>query len=227
MKWNRVLGAVLALGSLIATVTPVGSQSRLIETVRGEVRKQRSDGRLIPGALLTVTLNPASGQVPIRSAVTGWDGLYYFQDVQPGSFVLTLTEKGKPTQKFRVDLLQLPTTDVPLIVLPAPLKDYRLVYANAIRAIDLEDWSGAAYILRQVLALHPENAKSRQELLQVLGNYKELYRPHFYLGLALQKLGDCDGALREWKAEEGLGQLKPAHRLEIQKGRSSCRVPAG
>jgi hypothetical protein len=212
------------LVTLATTVTPAGAQPQMIATVRGEVRAQLTDGRLIPGSLIAVSIAPsASAKVEQpRSTITGWDGFYYFQDVQPGTYTLTVNQKEKPPQTFRVDLRQVPSTDVPPIILSARLRDHRLAYGNAVRAMDLEDWSGAVHILQQLLTLRPETATTRMELIQTQGRYSDLYRPHYYLGLALQKLGDCDGALREWKSEESLGELKSTHRQAIEEGRRAC-----
>jgi hypothetical protein len=223
---SKGLGITVLVATVAATM-PAGSQPRLIETVRGEVRKQLPIGRLIPGSLVTVAIAPvppARGQT--RSTITGWDGFYYFQDVPPGSYSITVTEKGKPPQIFHADFREAPTTDVPPIILPAQLTDYRTAYINALRSIDLEDWSGAVFILQQLVKLHPETARTRMEQIQTLGTrrdpYRDLYRPHFHLGYALQKLGDCDGALREWKEEESLGELNSRHKQVIQEGRRAC-----
>jgi hypothetical protein len=202
--------------------SPVQSQS-LIQTVRGQVRKQLADGRLIEGSVVSVSLAPSlSPQAPTRSAITGWDGFYYFQNVPPGSYMLSVVEKGSPPQTFKIDLRQASYADVPPVVIPARLSDFRTVYKNARRAVDLEDWSAAAYVLAQVLKLHPEDAKSRKEQIRISGNWLEPYRPHLYLGLALFRLGDCTGALREWQLEESLGPLERTYRDKIRPGRTAC-----
>jgi hypothetical protein len=209
---------------VLAAVLPSAAQPQaLIRTVRGQVRKQLPDGRLISGSLIKVSIAPPSGsRLPSKSTVTGWDGFYYVQDVPPGTYTLAVAEKEKPPQSFTVDLRQMPYTDVPPIILSSPIQDYRTAYKNARGAIDQKDWSGAAHVLQKLLDRHPEDARTRKEQLRVPGNYLEPYRPHYYLGLALQNLADCTGALRHWKAEESLGTPLSEHREGIRKGRAEC-----
>lgn len=225
----RRRGSVLILlaVAVVALATPP-AEPRLgeVETVRGVVRRQLADGRLIPGSLLEVKIWPeASAEAGSRTTVTDWDGLYYFELVSPGGYKISVGEKGRGAiQVFRYDIRHMPFTDVPPIILAAPLKDYRTAYKSALRSIDLRDWSGAAFVLRQVLALHPETADSRKEQIRLTGNYFEPYRPHFYLGLALLRLSDCEGALSEWEAGESLGPIESRYRKIQNEGRNDCEA---
>lgn len=222
MKTLRPLVSGLVLCALATGVSPASSQPAAVETVRGQVRKQLPDGRLIPGSLLAIQLSPEDSGAPARKTITDWDGLFYLQIVPMGTYRISVEEKGRAAQTFRYDIRRTPLTDVPPIILPSPLKDYRTAYKNALRSIDLKDWSGAAFVLRQVLKLHPESAGSRAEQIRIPGNYIEPYRPHVYLGLALQHLDDCPGALREWAAEENLGPIDGRHREILRAGRKAC-----
>lgn len=218
------LSPLLAVALVALATPPAEPRPGEVETVRGVVRRQLADGRLIPGSLLEVKIWPeASAEAGSRTTVTDWDGLYYFELVSPGGYKISVGEKGRGAiQVFRYDIRQMPFTDVPPIILAAPLKDYRTAYKSALRSIDLRDWSGAAFVLRQVLALRPETAESRKEQIRIAGNYFELYRPHFYLGLALLRLSDCEGALREWKADESLGPVESRYRKIVSEGREAC-----
>jgi hypothetical protein len=205
---------------LAAATATLSAQALLVDTVRGLVRRQLPDGRLIPGTLVRVSIADQAAQT--RTSVTGQDGFYYFKAVRPGSYRLSVFPEGLDPLTYAVEIRKIPHTDIPPVIVPSPLKDYRTAYKNALRAIDQEDWSGAAHVLAQLLARHPEDARTRKEQIRISGNYIEPYRPYYYLGLALQKLGDCPGALRQWEKEENLGPPQRDHREGISKGRAVC-----
>ena len=211
----------MVLALLLAAGESGGAGPAVVQTVRGLVRRQLPDGRLLPASALRVSLEDRVSKRPFV-ATTGWDGLYYFQGIPPGSYALSVQDKDKPARVFAVVITPAPYFDVPPVILAAPIRDYKEAYANARKAIDLRDWSGVAYVLPKVLEKHPEDAKSRQEQIRTAGNWQGLYRPHFYLGLALLKLGDCAGALREWQVEESLGPLETTYRDAIRSGRREC-----
>ena len=224
----RRSGCALVLALLMAAAETglAGAEPPPVQTVRGLVRRQLPDGRLLPASSLRVTLEDKASKRRFVASI-GWDGIYFFHEVPPGSYALSVQDKDKPARVLAVVITAAPYFDIPPVILAAPIRDYKEAYANARKAIDLRDWSGAAYVLPKVLEKHPEDAKSRQEQIRTAGNWQGLYRPHFYLGLALLKLGDCEGALREWQSEESLGPLETTYRDAIRSGRRECAGSKG
>ncbi len=102
--------------------------------------------------------------------------------------------------------------------------DPRDSFRRAIAATDRKDWAEAATLLRQALR---EQAEDTGEPVKIYGVRFVPYLPHLYLGLALEGLGDCPGALAEWEASERQGKMQRTAQLRLlREGRERCRAAA-
>jgi TolA-binding protein len=83
-------------------------------------------------------------------------------------------------------------------------------YRDAVKAIEKKDWNGAQQLLRGAIAERSEERKR--------------YTPHYYLGVALFELGDCDAALGEWQESQRQGALGREELARIASGRAACQA---
>ena len=77
-------------------------------------------------------------------------------------------------------------------------------FKTAIRAQDQGQWQTSVELIRLAIQKQPEDGKR----VRISGNRYRSYLPHFYLGLALYKQGDCAGALKEWERSLKLGAVQ-------------------
>jgi tetratricopeptide (TPR) repeat protein len=80
-------------------------------------------------------------------------------------------------------------------------------FRNAIQLLDARDiksWQQSIDKLQAALAAAPENGKP----VRIYGNRYQNYLPHYYLGLAHYRLGDCQGALADWARSLGVGAVQ-------------------
>ncbi|HEX4954904.1 MAG TPA: hypothetical protein VF017_16055 [Thermoanaerobaculia bacterium] len=91
-------------------------------------------------------------------------------------------------------------------------------YKQGLEAIEKKAWGDAATALRAAIAERPEENDRLPKKL-----YFKRYLPHFYLGVALAELGDCDGALAAWRESErqGVVQRFEEHK-RLKEGRNRC-----
>ncbi len=110
-----------------------------------------------------------------------------------------------------------------LATLPAE-GDPRDSFRRAIVATDRKDWAAAAAFLRQALREQPEDTG---EPIKIYGVRFVPYLPQLYLGLALEGLGDCPGALAAWEESERAGKVqRTAHLRLLREGQERCRAVA-
>lgn len=116
---------------------------------------------------------------------------------------------------------------LPLSVLcvTVPLSaDYKEDYTEALEALKGERWSKAKELLEAAVALEPTEDKA----VRMYGSIPDPYLPHYYLGVVLDELGDCEGALREWQLSEadqaiqGLRGRNRANWEDLQQRRGRC-----
>ncbi len=92
-------------------------------------------------------------------------------------------------------------------------------YKAGLYAIEAEDWPRAAELMRQAIG---ERGEASRRLPKYL--YLKPYLPHFYLGLADFKRGDCRAALRSWSISEAQGVVRKRPQYEqIELARELCR----
>lgn len=93
-------------------------------------------------------------------------------------------------------------------------------YRRALEAIDGQDWTGAARLLRLVIQDDP---KSRIELTGGPIGKETAYLPHFYLGLATYRMGDCLRAPEHWRVAEEYSVIQQSPRFdEMQRLKNEC-----
>ena len=83
-------------------------------------------------------------------------------------------------------------------------------YRDAVKAIEKKDWNAAQQLLRGAIAERSEERKR--------------YIPHYYLGVALFELGDCDAALGEWQESQRQGAVGREELERIASGRAACQA---
>lgn len=97
----------------------------------------------------------------------------------------------------------------------SPLDDYKLGLA----AIEVESWAVAVEHLRLAAAARPEE---KARLTKAL--FFRRYLPHYYLGLANFRVGDCPAALAAWQESERQGVITRFPEYEqLRDGREECR----
>jgi hypothetical protein len=95
---------------------------------------------------------------------------------------------------------------------------YLGAYKTGLDAIEARDWGRAASSMTEAIA---ERDEEKMKLPARL--FLRPYVPHFYLGYARWKLGDCDGALAAWAESERQGVLPRLPEADIaRRGREDC-----
>lgn len=77
--------------------------------------------------------------------------------------------------------------------------DYEQLYAQGVMAIRKQAWADAQRLITAAIAANPTEDR---RTVYINHSDEPPYVPHYYLGLTYLKLGDCKGALREWKISE-------------------------
>ena len=122
--------------------------------------------------------------------------------------------------------VELENRDTPVPMPPAasrdvPTGDYREPYRNAVLAMNRGQWDQAAALFRSALAWHGTDTGERINIAG-FGNI-EPYVPHYFLGLSLKNLGDCEGALRAWELSEQDGAVQNTDLFEaFLEGQKEC-----
>jgi hypothetical protein len=84
-----------------------------------------------------------------------------------------------------------------LVLAAAPAAaDYRDSYRRGLEAAGRESWPDVTRYMRAALSEQPREG----EPVFVDASRTEIYLPHYYLGLALFRTGNCVAARREWEA---------------------------
>jgi hypothetical protein len=98
--------------------------------------------------------------------------------------------------------------------------DYKESYKKGMEAVDKGNWADVARHMRQAAT---EQAKEGEKL-KLYGMRFEDYVPNYFLGQALFKAGDCEGALVAWAASEGQGAIrKTDYFKELTKNKGVCQ----
>jgi hypothetical protein len=119
------------------------------------------------------------------------------------------------------DLEALLGSRVELVALYSP-QDYAVSFEQGYEFHGAERWERLAEAMERTLCDQPEGDPPRRVCsygMKVLD-----YIPHFYLGLAWQKLGRCEEALAAWQKSEEVEGIRDneAKYRQIQEGRSLC-----
>lgn len=76
-------------------------------------------------------------------------------------------------------------------------------YKDGLDAIEVEDWRRAALHMQRAAAGRGEESRRLPKYL-----YFKPYIPHFYMGLAAFKLGNCSAAMEAWSRSERQGVIE-------------------
>ncbi|HEY2798259.1 MAG TPA: hypothetical protein VGK26_10255 [Thermoanaerobaculia bacterium] len=85
--------------------------------------------------------------------------------------------------------------------------DYRDDFANGVQALERNEYQDAIRLLRAAIK---ENPKESTQTVKLYGMRYTEYAPHFFLGIAYSKSGDCVSAIQELQesARQGIAQGK-------------------
>ena len=97
--------------------------------------------------------------------------------------------------------------------------DYRAEFRNGVRAYNKGRWSETADSMRKAIA---ESGRESAERINISGTWYVAYMPHFYLGVALAKLGRCDEARPELAASEAQGIVQKFEYATLRVTRDGC-----
>jgi hypothetical protein len=109
---------------------------------------------------------------------------------------------------------------------PAGAASYRDDYRRGFVAIERGEWQTAAAAMRSAAEAHP----SEGEQIVVYGTRAEPYLPHYFLGLALFRMGDYAEAVQAWEASEAQGAVqRTRYYRDLQRDLPGARakLPAG
>ena len=81
-------------------------------------------------------------------------------------------------------------------------------YRDGVKAAEKGDWQSVKELMTVAIADRAEERKR--------------YTPHYYLGLALFELGDCDGALGSWQTSQQQGALGKEELAKVRSGLGVC-----
>jgi hypothetical protein len=103
----------------------------------------------------------------------------------------------------------------------APLyADYRDSFQRGYQAINRGRFVDAISLLHQALAEKPNESG---EMVTIIGSFSVQYLPHYYLGVALARGGNCPAALREWEQSESQGVIKTSSEAgALRESRAKC-----
>lgn len=82
-------------------------------------------------------------------------------------------------------------------------------YRKGMEALDRGRWSDVARFMAEAIEDNPTEGGQ----VKLYGLRYETYLPHFYLGLALAKLGSCEGAIESLRSSEKQGAVKASPRF--------------
>lgn len=99
--------------------------------------------------------------------------------------------------------------------------DAKDAYKEGLKAIDDQQWDLAAEKMRQALAGRSEESGK----LLMKGRFRR-YLPHYFLGVALFELGDCESALASWAESELQGVVTKRKDLyrNLVRSREQCQA---
>lgn len=104
---------------------------------------------------------------------------------------------------------------VPMVLAASPLDEYKLGLA----AVEAENWGLAVEHFRRAAVERPEE---KARLTKAL--FFRRYLPHYFLGLAYFRMGQCPAAISSWQESERQGVVTRFPEYEqLRGGREECR----
>ena len=103
---------------------------------------------------------------------------------------------------------------------PSRAADSDQLYVQGVMAIRRQQWAEAKKLISAAVAANPNEDR---HTVYINHSDEPPYVPHYYLGLALLRLGECPGALREWKISESQGVVqKTSEYKSLIRNRKEC-----
>ncbi len=97
-----------------------GVETAAAQTVRGKLYQEGPDGVRRPAAFVNVVLKTNDLKPASYPVATGVDGMYYFRNIMPGTYILEIQRGGtKPLLRYSIQVLPKKVTNIKPIVLPA------------------------------------------------------------------------------------------------------------
>ncbi|MFK7956038.1 MAG: hypothetical protein AB8B96_08085 [Lysobacterales bacterium] len=97
--------------------------------------------------------------------------------------------------------------------------DFKRDYGTGLKALQDGDLERAVNDFQKAIAENPDSA----ERVRIYGMRFEPYLPHFYLGEARFRAGDCAGALNAWQESERRGIIQGQNGYaDLQSNQASC-----
>lgn len=184
-----------------------GVYQRRVAQVRGKVEIMTESG-VRDVSYIRVTLNDTKTEESLYYSITSIDGLYYFDDVMPGGYLLFVWIEQSEPLKYRVsieDIEDAEFVNLPRVLLPRPSADYRASFRTGVKAMDMGHWEEAADAMRRAINAEPDAHET--ERVRIYGVRYEEYRPATFLGEALAELGKCAEALRALELARTRGEI--------------------
>jgi hypothetical protein len=192
MRRNILLVLLLIIAA--APVRPeevldsIGQQNQsLASLVRGLVAMELETKERIPLELVDVRLQSRGGK-DLSVAYSDRDGMYYFQDIQAGEYLLSVEVPGRGRRRYQVRVLPGAVYDVAPVIVSA--RDYVSAFRDGVRLFDTKQWRGAALSMQEALRLQTSE-QNRVRQVRIYGVRFEPYAPTFFLMAALTELGQC------------------------------------
>lgn len=119
------------------------------------------------------------------------------------------------------DLPHLLASRVEVVTLREP-QDFKVSFEEGYQYHEQGDWENLAAAMERSICDQPEGENPRK--IRSYGMKFRDYVPHFYLGLAWQKLDRCNAALAAWERSEATEDIQEiaAKYSQLQEGRSIC-----
>lgn len=102
--------------------------------------------------------------------------------------------------------------------------DYPQSFRDGLRAADFRDWPRVAAAMRQAIAQQP---RSTGENVRVYGTRVVPYIPQYFLGLALYRQNDCQGAMEAFTEAEAQGTVRGLYRARLDLYQDVCAQRIG
>jgi hypothetical protein len=108
-----------------------------------------------------------------------------------------------------------------LLIVACPSQaDFKRDYGDAMKAVRNEDWAKAAADLESAIADNPNSAAR----VRLYGMRFDAYVPHYFLGEARFRSGDCEGAIEAWNESLSRGVIQSQPQFnELQAAMTSCQ----
>lgn len=106
-----------------------------------------------------------------------------------------------------------------ITVAPASGDDHKDSFRRGKQAWDKGRWQDVVRYMAEAIQQQPQAG----ETIRLYGHRYEDYLPHFYLGLAFEKQGNCSEALTALEESARQGELDPTQQNQLEEVQTACR----